>query len=233
MNKLFYEDLGDRVYVAVTQEHTFGTDALLLAEFCNAKKSDTVCDLGTGCGVIPLALWQKNRQRIYGVDINPDAIGLFEKGIEMSAGSTDRLTAICADLRQPLLPLTGTVSLVCSNPPYYKTGTGKLSETQTAARHEISCTITDVCKAAKSILKFGGRFCLCHKPERLPEVLAAMMREGIEPKRLRFAAKDADARPWLFLCEGKSGAKPGLITEPLMIVKPGISADDSVVARRK
>ena len=36
---------------------TFGTDAVLLAAFANVKATDRVCDLGSGCGILPF-LWQ-------------------------------------------------------------------------------------------------------------------------------------------------------------------------------
>ena len=45
-------DLG----LIVSKEHTFGTDALLLADFASPKRYDVCCDFGTGCGIIPM-LW--------------------------------------------------------------------------------------------------------------------------------------------------------------------------------
>ena len=43
-------------FLYVSKHHAFGTDALLLADFANAKKKDAYVDLGTGCGIIPFAL---------------------------------------------------------------------------------------------------------------------------------------------------------------------------------
>ena len=77
----------------------------------------------------------------------------------------------------------------------------------------------DVCKAAAQLLRFGGRLCLCQRPERLADVLCAMRSAGIEPKRLRFVAKHADTEPWLFLVEGKKGAKPFMRVEPVLAVE--------------
>ena len=50
------EPLGDALHICVNAHHRFGTDALLLAEFAQVRKSDIACDLGTGCGIIPLIL---------------------------------------------------------------------------------------------------------------------------------------------------------------------------------
>src|SRR5699024_10242804 len=71
------EQLAEDLSVCVTREHRFGTDAFLLSDFANVRRRDTACDLGTGCGIIPL-LWFRDRseapQVAYGVDIQPLAI---------------------------------------------------------------------------------------------------------------------------------------------------------------
>ena len=75
-----------------------------------------------------------------------------------------------------------------------------------------------------------GRFCLCQRPERLTDVLLAMRQNGLEPKRLRWVQQRSEKAPWLFLAEGKAGAKPGLVTEPPLIVE---NADGSYTDEMK
>ncbi len=53
------ERLSDDIYIEVSAEHTFGTDALLLAYFARPKNNDMAMDMGTGCGIIPF-LWLRN-----------------------------------------------------------------------------------------------------------------------------------------------------------------------------
>ena len=68
------------------------------------------------------------------------------------------------------------------------------------------------------MLRFGGRICICHLPERLPDLFQAMRANRIEPKRIRFVQEEANKAPWLILVEGKLGAKPFLQVErPLLI----------------
>ena len=43
------EDLGEGVGVVVSKQHTFGTDAMLLAHFANPKRNDIACVFGSGC----------------------------------------------------------------------------------------------------------------------------------------------------------------------------------------
>ena len=50
------EPLTGQMHVYVSENHRFGTDAFLLANFSNWRKKDLVCDLGTGCGIIHMIL---------------------------------------------------------------------------------------------------------------------------------------------------------------------------------
>ena len=139
------------------------------------------------------------------------------------------LLMLRGDLREirTLLP-AHSFRLVTCNPPYFPAGSGYLcpEDSRRRARHEQkeSCTTGEVCDAAAWLLQYGGRFCLCQRPERLTDVLLAMRQAGLEPKRLRWVQQRPEKAPWLFLVEGKAGAKPGLTVEPPLIVE---SADGS------
>ena len=79
------------------------------------------------------------------------------------------------------------------------------------ARRESGCTLAQVTKVAGRLLKYGGRFCMCHRPERLADVIFEMRKNKIEPKRLTFVNNATDsAEPWLILIEGKKGGHAGL-----------------------
>ncbi|MBR6360315.1 MAG: methyltransferase, partial [Clostridia bacterium] len=68
------------------------------------------------------------------------------------------------------------------------------------------------------LLNFGGRLCMCIRPERMCELFACMQRAEIEPKRIRFVAKRPGSRPWLVLVEGRRGGKSGLKVESELFV---------------
>lgn len=212
MKNFSYEKLSDSIYVCKTDNHRFGTDAILLTEYSKPKPHDIVCDLGTGCGIIPLAMCLgKPPKKVYAVDIQEDAIEQVKLGIEKSGVSN--IIPVCADLKTLWdCEDMGKCTLVTCNPPYFTVNSGFKSalDSQVIARHEVLCTIDDVCKSASRLLKFGGRLCMCNRPERLADVLSAMKLHGIEPKTLQLVSKDANTPPWLFLVEGKKGAKPSL-----------------------
>lgn len=210
------EPIGGGVVVFTSEEHRFGTDAFLLTDFCHYKEKDTVVEFGTGCGIIPL-LMQKRRppKQIYALDVQENAIEQLKCGIAESRAQG--ITPVLADLRELWdgAPLQAATLVLC-NPPYQPPGTGFLAsnDSQKIARHGLFCTPEDVCGSAARLLQFGGRLCICGRPERLPDYICAMRGAGIEPKRLRFVQKTAKDMPWLFLLEGKSGAKPFLQMEP-------------------
>lgn len=221
------EPLGKNMNIVVSDDHTFGTDAVLLASFAQIKRKDKACDLGTGCGIIPL-IWLKNETNsVTAVDIQEKACRQVEKSKKINY-LQDRLEVVNADLRnlKGVLPF-GQFDLVTMNPPYKPVGTGieSVSEADKIARHETMCKIEDAVSAAASLLRFGGRFCMCHRPERLCDIIVAMREGKIEVKRIRFVCENEGRAPWLVLVEGKRGAKPHVTVEKNLIMK---NADGSV-----
>lgn len=216
-----FERLSDEISIAVSDSHTFGTDAVLLSHFADIKIRDQALDMGTGCGIIPF-LWLRNKNihNVFCLDIQKSAYDQVCFSIEKN-NLQDRITAYHCDLREVDKTFKAeTFSLVTMNPPYKPVGTGieSLSECAKIARHEICCNIEDAVKAASYLLKYGGRFCMCHRPERLVDTLELMRRYRLEPKRLRFVQDRAGEQPFLFLVQGQKGAKPFLRVEPLLVI---------------
>ena len=218
------EPIGNGCHVLVDDIHTFGTDAILLADFAAPKVKDTACDLCTGCGIVPM-LWAKNHavSSVVGVELQSAAVQLFRQTISENQTETD-VTALHADLKElkGLLPFGG-YDLVTCNPPYKAVGAGlqNVDAAVLLARHEVGCTLEDVIAAAAGLLRFSGRFCLCHRPERLTDIFCLMRKYKMEPKRLRTVAKQPGNAPWLVLVEGRLGGKSGLRIEPALYVENG------------
>ena len=62
----------------------------------------------------------------------------------------------------------------------------------------------------------GGRFALCHRPERLTDLLCALRVCGLEPKRLQLATHALDRPPSLVLVEAVRQGRPGLEVLPAL-----------------
>lgn len=216
-----YEYLGSGIRVAVSKEHSFGTDAVLLADFASPKRNEKACDLGTGCGIIPM-IWCRNGQA---KEIT--AVELQEKGFLQTCESIrissveDKVRAVNHDLKDIKSVLGhASMDIVTMNPPYKAADAGikSVAKAELIARHEVECNLDDICSTAAYLLNFGGRLCMCNRPERLSDTIVAMKNNGIEPKRLRLVAKTPYTRPWLFLVEGRKGGKPFMNIDPLLIM---------------
>ena len=111
---------------------------------------------------------------------------------------------------------------VCAcNPPYFTAGPQSTDAGRATARHETDCTLEDVCACGFRLLKDGGKLSLCHRPERLAEVLAVLRAHRLEPKRLAFVKNKPDAAPWLFLVEAQKNRRTGLRIEPDVLITAG------------
>ncbi len=215
------EPLGNNMSIVVSDSHTFGTDAVLLANFASIKRKDVACDMGTGCGIIPLIWCKGETKEIFALDIQPKAIEQLSKSLCVN-NIVGRITPVNCDIRSLKGAVVfGKFDLVTMNPPYKPVGTGieSLCEAHRIARHEVTCNIDDAVSAAAKLLKFGGRFCMCHRPERLCDIICSMRQGGIEVKRIRFVSERSGKQPWLVLVEGKRGSKSGVTIEKELIMK--------------
>ena len=220
--KYKFERLSDNIKIAVSNDHTFGTDAVLLSHFAKPKYKDKALDMGTGCGIIPL-LWLRDEKQngIHCLDIQENAFEQVKASIEINSLG-DRLTPHLCDLREIEKEFPAECfTLVTMNPPYKPVNTGieSLGESAKIARHEVCCNIENAVKAASYLLTYTGRFCMCHRPERLADVISSMRQYKIEPKRLRFVSDRQGEKPFLFLIEGRKGSKPFLSVEPELVIK--------------
>ena len=211
--------------IYVSENHRFGTDAVLLADFASPFPSETVCDLCTGCGIIPL-FFCRNRppKKVYGVELQHEAVELFKNSVKENSLETV-LFPIEADLTDTKALLEhiprNSVDIVTVNPPYYKENSGKtrLEPAQRLARYEIACDLEQVIDAADVLLKYGGSLKMCHLPERTAEIFYLMQKKNIQPKKLTLVYNKAGEKPWLALISGKKGGKIGLDIEKPLIMR--------------
>lgn len=228
----YWEALAPGGYHFVYDDSLFrpGTDTFLLSSLPRLTPGLRVCDLGSGTGLLGLLLLQRQPAlSVTGVEIQEAAVRLAEKAA-LKNRLADHLTFHHGDLRNVKNQFpTGSFDLVVCNPPYFTPGSGRLASAQAmrTARAEVDCTLEDICRSAAYLLRWGGSFCLVHKPERLTDLLCALRQSVMEPKRLRFVCKTAGAAPSLLLLEGRRGGKPGLAVEAPLILQ---QADGSPTA---
>ena len=215
------QPLGNGVFIYTSRHHSFGTDAVLLADFAHTKQNDRVVDLGTGCGIIPfLMLRDRKLKSVFGVDISGEAVELAEKSAtENGFSSFSAINSNLNDLKGKIE--FGRHTLVTCNPPYKAPGAGikNPDSVDAAARHETECTLEDIIKVSAKLLQTSGRLCICQRPERLAELMSLMRDNKVEPKRLRLVIGRLGEKPWLVLIEGRRCGNTGLTVEPPLYVE--------------
>lgn len=213
--------------------YRYSLDPILLARFVNVRKSRQIVDLGSGCGILPILLARLS-----------DATALI--GIELQAGLADRaarnvglnslqhrVDILQGDVRniKAIVPGNST-DLVVSNPPYRQLKSGRIApnDERAIARHELSGGLADFVGAASWLLKNSGNFSVIYLAERLPELLAAMMSVGLEPKRLRMVHPRKNKEAKMVLLEGRKGGQPGMRVEAPLYVYTDIAGGRNYTA---
>ena len=185
-----------------------GGDALSLGDFACVRPGWRVCDLGTGSGALLLLLARRGSGlNLTGIDIDPLSVQTARENLRANRLSGE---IAAGDLRAAPFP-AGSFDLVVSNPPYFPAGSGKSGG---PARSEELCTLDGLCAAASRLVKNGGRFALCHRPERLADVVCALRAHSLEPKRMKLASHSPAHPPSLLLMEAVKQGRPGLSIEP-------------------
>ncbi len=199
----------------------FGMDAVLLADFVTLRKGETIADLGTGTGILPVLLSQKEKTaQFHAIEIQPDMADMAGRTMELN-GLAQRIQVHALDLREApgVLGYERMDAVVC-NPPYGKQGSSLPSAEPgvLVARHETDCSLREIVAAGASLLKNHGRIFLVFPSPRLLELCDALREKRLEPKRVRLVCAKASRAPYLVLLEAMKNARPGLAWLPPLVV---------------
>lgn len=210
--------IGEYKIIQDTDFYRFTSDSVLLARFLSAKRGEKVADFCSGSGIVGLHFYAENR----GIK----SVTLFEMQRQLAEMSsrTIRLNGLeevftVENCRLQDIPpcYTEAFSLILSNPPYEKGGFENASPEKAPCRKELALSLDRLCAAAKRCLKFGGRFALVHRADRLAEVLYTLHDYGLEPKIIQPVAGKAGAKPYAVLVSAVKGGKAGCELLPVLV----------------
>lgn len=209
----------------------FGMDAVLLSSFAKVNEGETVLDLGTGTGIIPILLEAKtNGSHFTGLEVQEESADMARRSVQLN-GLEEKVEIVTGDIchTDQLFQKAG-FDVVTSNPPYMNDNHGLKNPDmpKAIARHEVLCNLEDVVNAAKMMLRPGGRFYMVHRPHRLIEIIAKLKEHKLEPKRIKFVHPFIDKEANMVLIEAVRGGKSMVKVESPLIVyeKPGIYTRD-------
>lgn len=205
------------------EKFCFGMDAVLLSGFAEVRTGESVVDLGTGTGILPILLEAKtDGEKFVGLEIQPESVDMAKRSVQYN-DLEEKIEIVEGDIKEAST-IFGKASfdVVVTNPPYMSENNGleNPEEPKAIARHEIKCTLEDVIREASAMLKPQGRFYMVHRPRRLADAMELMRKYKIEPKRIRMVYPYTDKPANMVLIEGARGGKPMMnIEEPLIVYK--------------
>lgn len=226
------DDLQNGYYVIQDPDKfCFGMDAVLLSGFAKVKKDETVLDLGTGTGIIPILLKARTAGKHFtGLEIQEECAQMAERSVSYNHLEED-VQIVCGDIKEAA-DIFGAASfhVVTSNPPYMigQHGLTNPHMPKAIARHEVLCTLEDVVSQASRLLKDRGRFYMVHRPFRLVEIMNVLTKYHLEPKRMQLVYPFIDREPNMVLIEALKGGNSRITVEQPLIVyeKPGVYTEN-------
>lgn len=205
----------------------FGMDAVLLSGFARVRKGETVLDMCTGTGIIPILLRAKTQGRHFtGLEIQEECADMAGRSVAYNGLESD-ISIVCGDVKEAAA-IFGAASfhVVTCNPPYMmgQHGLENPEMPKAIARHEILCTLEDVVSQAARVLSDRGRFYMVHRPFRLAEIMTVLVKYKLEPKRMQLVHPYIDREPNMVLIEAMKGGNSRITVERPLIVyeKPGV-----------
>lgn len=216
------DDLQDRGYKIIQNpnDYCFTSDAVLLSRFANIKASETLCDLCSGSGIVPILLYLKRPfKKAFLVEINSNACDRALRTIK--GNNISNFEVINTRLQESVNFIKDkTIDVVTVNPPYMEKSIGEVEKNKNIAiaRREIEVNLDEVVLEASRLLKYGGRLYMVNSSDRITDVIFAMRKYKIEPKKLQFIFPKSGRNSNIFLIEGKMNGKKGIkILEPIYI----------------
>lgn len=199
----------------------FGMDAVLLADFTRLEVRERAADFGTGTGILSLLLVGRGRgAHIDAFEIQEEMADMAKRSVQLN-GLTERITVHHLPVEKADTAVhAGSLDAVICNPPYGTPGTTLLnpSDALSTARHQTKEGLHAWFSMAYRLLRGKGRFSMIYPAPRMLEVMEALQKARLEPKRFRLVYPYRDKPANLVLIEAMKDAKPMLHPEPPLII---------------
>lgn len=226
----------------------FSIDALLLAAFAlprlparrqtgawypqaaTERKEYHIMDLGTGCGVVGLALLlhaqllsARGSIRVTGIERAPEMLDAAHANAAL-LGMENEFKALDADFSLPEgLEHARTAAgknckLLLANPPYLAQGNRLPTSTLRCQAMMDEGALALFSRTAWQLLERHGWFCCIVHAQRCTDMARLMLDQGFALSRLRMVHPQADANARFALLEGRKQAQAQLVVEnPLFL----------------
>lgn len=211
--------LPSREDIKLYQDHDhicINTDTMVLGEFLEVYRFDTVLDIGTNNGSLLLYASRYNPKKLIGLDINKDALELAKKNLELNNISNFEL--ICQDAKSYI---GEKVDVIICNPPYFKKTIDSKNSTvnMTLAKHEDSLPLNDLIKTIFSNLKDNGKLYFVYQSSRLQEMMDVFSKYHLMIKEMQFVYNVNKENSNVVLIKAVKNGKVGMEVKKPLIIK--------------
>lgn len=164
---------------------SFSLDTLLLGYFAQEKIHDNykVVDLCSGNAAASIYMSYFNRAHYDAVEIQKEMADQARRSVQLNK-LENRIEVHCLNaLDAPKKLGKDKYDMIVVNPPYFKAPKGHVinpDEKKALARHELAINLEQIIKVASNMLKMKGKMFMVHRPERLGENYALLLRKSVE-----------------------------------------------------
>ena len=222
--------------------YRYNSDSLFLWDFarknCSFKASQSLLDVGCGCGILGLLLARDFNCALSCIDIQPQNCQLAQ----MNAQANDiKASIICADFfkdwesgnsvgnfagnskensagnsvgnfgipSQSCQRNQGFERIIC-NPPFYDFGGENKNAHKNTSRNASSFDISAFASKCSKLLAPKGELVLCYDARLVDRLLQALLEAGLKPIKLAFLHSKPSTPAKIVLVVAKKGAKSPL-----------------------
>ena len=212
--------------------YRYNSDSLFLWDFarknCSFKASQSLLDIGCGCGILGLLLARDFNCALSCIDIQPQNCQLAQ----INAGANDiKASIICADFFKDWesgnsagnskensagnsagnfrIPSQNFERIIC-NPPFYDFGGENKNAHKNTSRNASSFDISAFASKCSKLLAPKGELVLCYDARLVDRLLQALLQAGLKPIKLAFLHSKPSKPANVVLVVAKKGAKSPL-----------------------
>ncbi|MDD7324421.1 MAG: methyltransferase [Campylobacter lanienae] len=208
--------------------YRYNSDSLFLWDFarknCSFKASQSLLDVGCGCGILGLLLARDFNCALSCIDIQPQNCELAQ----INAGANDiKASIICADFFKDWesgnsrIPSQGfqesqgfqrskSFERIICNPPFYDFGGENKNAHKNTSRNASSFDISAFASKCSKLLAPKGELVLCYDARLIDRLLQALLEAGLKPIKLAFLHSKPSKPANVVLVVAKKGAKSPL-----------------------
>ena len=192
--------------------YRFTSDAVLLSSFVEIRAGERALEIGTGSGVISILCAKKTQaQHITAVEIQPVMADMARRSVALNA-LENTIQVECTSIQDFAEKQDRSYDVVFCNPPFKEmhSGAESLRENIRLSRHEACLPLSDLANCAARLLKYGGRFYMIHRADRMAEIFHVLIQNRLQPKTVRLIQSKPNAEPHIFLLKAVKNGQYGL-----------------------